>query len=262
MDRSFFLDSFEKRYGKDFEELEKIGRGGYASVYRVRNRFDDNLYAVKKIRLRVKDIRTNFEEEIAKVLREAKYLAQLNHPNVIRYYNCWIETLRHEDKDVRSKKTGQKGVSGLNSLKTQPKPQEHNKLLAHTQDHHSNYLDFADFHLEVHDEDNQDGILLWDLGGEPDKDGGLENPCEEMPPPPKFHKEHSAALTQSPNRSTSTSSMLDDIKFVTVYLQMEVCQKSLEQYLCERNKRLEELRRQNIPEIYEAESTRYLAEAR
>jgi hypothetical protein len=39
------------RYCKDFEELEAIGKGGFGSVFKVRQRIDDRHYAVKKVKL-------------------------------------------------------------------------------------------------------------------------------------------------------------------------------------------------------------------
>jgi alpha-tubulin suppressor-like RCC1 family protein len=41
----------ESRYVKDFEEIECIGKGGFGSVYKVKNKLDDRYYAVKKIKL-------------------------------------------------------------------------------------------------------------------------------------------------------------------------------------------------------------------
>lgn len=59
-------------------------------MYKVRNVLDDSLYAVKKIVLTIRDIKSKFQDELQKLLREARSLAQLNHPNIIRYYNSWI----------------------------------------------------------------------------------------------------------------------------------------------------------------------------
>ena len=39
------------RYDTDFEEVEEIGRGGFGSVFKARNRLDQRPYAVKKIKL-------------------------------------------------------------------------------------------------------------------------------------------------------------------------------------------------------------------
>jgi len=37
------------RYLKEFDELKKMGSGGFGSVYKVKSKFDDQIYAVKKI---------------------------------------------------------------------------------------------------------------------------------------------------------------------------------------------------------------------
>ncbi len=39
----------ESRFLKDFEEIKFIGKGGFGSVYKVKNKLDDRYYAVKKI---------------------------------------------------------------------------------------------------------------------------------------------------------------------------------------------------------------------
>src|SRR5690606_16504318 len=53
------------RYRTDFEELEELGKGGFGSVVKVRNKLDKRLYAIKKIRLDPKDHSLN-----QKMLRE------------------------------------------------------------------------------------------------------------------------------------------------------------------------------------------------
>eukprot|EP00050_Salpingoeca_kvevrii_P019622 m.88362 g.88362 ORF g.88362 m.88362 type:complete len:620 (-) comp8498_c0_seq3:45-1904(-) len=72
------------RYSTEFEELGPLGRGGFGSVYRAKNRLDSTDYAIKKIRIR----RLN---RCATLLREAMALAKLDHPNVVRYNTVWIE---------------------------------------------------------------------------------------------------------------------------------------------------------------------------
>jgi serine/threonine protein kinase len=76
----------EKRYESNFEELDHLGQGGFASVYHVRNKIDGIDYAMKKV-----VVSRENPEEVSKLLREAKYLSQINHSNVLRYYDCWIE---------------------------------------------------------------------------------------------------------------------------------------------------------------------------
>jgi len=54
------------------------------SVYKSKNVLDDQFYAVKKIKLKIKDMKTKMEEEIEPVLQEVKVLAKVNHQNILR----------------------------------------------------------------------------------------------------------------------------------------------------------------------------------
>jgi translation initiation factor 2-alpha kinase 3 len=47
--------------------------------------FQDVHYAVKRVQLPLK------EEAKKKVMREVKFLAKLDHKNIVRYYNTWLE---------------------------------------------------------------------------------------------------------------------------------------------------------------------------
>ncbi|KAL3921817.1 MAG: hypothetical protein SGILL_002548 [Bacillariaceae sp.] len=81
------------RYMSEFEELSALGSGGFGSVFRVRNNLDGRNYAVKKIRIRrnAKLSETEFSRRLNKILREVKALALLDHPNIVRYFNAWLE---------------------------------------------------------------------------------------------------------------------------------------------------------------------------
>lgn len=90
------------RYGRCFLELGVLGKGGYGKVYHVRNPLDQCEYAVKKVALnasRVKRIRERGQAELDVLLGEAKALARLDHPNIVRYYSGWLE---YESPDVVS----------------------------------------------------------------------------------------------------------------------------------------------------------------
>ncbi len=43
------ISNESSRYFDDFEEIECIGRGGFGSVYKVKNKLDDRFYAIKKV---------------------------------------------------------------------------------------------------------------------------------------------------------------------------------------------------------------------
>lgn len=73
------------RYRTDFEQREQLGQGGFGAVYRARQRLDGVDYAIKKVRIDISDADTS------KILREVRHLAKLDHSNIIRYYNSWME---------------------------------------------------------------------------------------------------------------------------------------------------------------------------
>jgi translation initiation factor 2-alpha kinase 4 len=80
------------RYRIDFEELEVLGKGGFGQVVKARNRLDDNLYAIKKIRFGRTD-----PVFIEKLKREVMTLSRLNHPHVVRYFNAWMGEADEDD---------------------------------------------------------------------------------------------------------------------------------------------------------------------
>ena len=73
------------RYLNDFEEIGRLGRGGYGEVVKARHRLENQAYAIKKIR-------QASASALNKVLSEIVVLSQLNHPNVVRYFTAWTET--------------------------------------------------------------------------------------------------------------------------------------------------------------------------
>eukprot|EP00796_Vickermania_ingenoplastis_P004892 gene4892-3509_t len=71
------------RYEEEFIEQQRLGCGGYAPVFVCRKKLDGRQYAVKKIVMH--------KQKTDTVLREVKTLANLNHKNVVRYYDAWVE---------------------------------------------------------------------------------------------------------------------------------------------------------------------------
>ncbi|XVF29350.1 hypothetical protein REPUB_Repub15cG0113100 [Reevesia pubescens] len=75
------------RYLNDFEELQSLGHGGFGHVVLCKNKLDGRQYAVKKIRLKDKNLPVN-----DRILREVATLSRLQHLHVVRYYQAWMET--------------------------------------------------------------------------------------------------------------------------------------------------------------------------
>lgn len=71
---------------RDFEELQKLGEGAFSQVYRVRRKADNEIYALKKVKiLGLK------EKERQNALNEVRILASVQHPNVISYKEAFID---------------------------------------------------------------------------------------------------------------------------------------------------------------------------
>jgi len=63
----------------DYEIIREIGRGGTALVYLARERATGDEVAIKLIRAKYIDD----DEALARFAREARYVAQVDHPNVV-----------------------------------------------------------------------------------------------------------------------------------------------------------------------------------
>lgn len=80
----------KSRLHDEFEILAYLGKGAYGDVLKVRKVLDNRQYAIKRIPLPVQS-----KQIFRKMTREVELLSRLNHENVVRYYNSWIETGIH-----------------------------------------------------------------------------------------------------------------------------------------------------------------------
>ncbi|KAL2742325.1 eukaryotic translation initiation factor 2-alpha kinase isoform X1 [Vespula maculifrons] len=76
---------FKSRYLTDFEPIDCLGKGGYGVVFEAKNKIDECNYAIKRIAL------PNRQDSRERVMREVKALAKLDHCNIVRYFNAWVE---------------------------------------------------------------------------------------------------------------------------------------------------------------------------
>lgn len=91
------LTAGRSRLNVEFEVMQWLGQGAYGDVLKVKNKLDNRQYAIKRIPL------TSRSRQIyKKMTREVELLSRLNHENVVRYYNSWIEAAT--EKDLKSHK--------------------------------------------------------------------------------------------------------------------------------------------------------------
>ena len=113
------------RYNTEFTELEVLGKGAYGKVYKAQHKIDHQIYAVKRVL--IDDLQDqnliSIKEYSQRLLREVNALSSLNHTNIVRYFNSWLEhqTLRKGSKKGNIKITqlsSPKNNKSYNSLLT------------------------------------------------------------------------------------------------------------------------------------------------
>lgn len=97
-----FLFSSPSRFNTDFINRQRIGRGAFGNVYRAQHRIDGVTYAIKRIKFSFRNVR-ELETAFERVVREVKSLAQLSHPNIVRYNQAWFEPLRQNERDFEER---------------------------------------------------------------------------------------------------------------------------------------------------------------
>jgi len=88
------------RYLVDFCQLGLLGRGGGGEVVKCRNRLDRRVYAIKKVALEaeVGPFAKVAAERNRKLFREVTTISRMVHPNIVRYYQAWLEGEHFQDE--------------------------------------------------------------------------------------------------------------------------------------------------------------------
>lgn len=89
---------YNGRFDKQFEIIDILGKGGFGTVLKVRDRLEEQIYAVKKVRLHLPfsdDLRRELKNH--KVYREVLALASTHNSyelkHTVRYHSSWLEDL-------------------------------------------------------------------------------------------------------------------------------------------------------------------------
>ncbi|KAG7210245.1 hypothetical protein KM043_011793 [Ampulex compressa] len=227
----------QSRIQNEFEILKWLGKGAFGDVLKVRNKLDGGIYAIKRIELNPKNKQLN-----KKITREVKLLSRMNHENVVRYYNSWIEsaTLDISSRQSRSTLSTTPPVKLMN-CQASIEPVNHlgsedvERLAPPLRDVEWNisYESRASAALSGDSEDNTDASI----------DTDSDDDCaflmrtflrSDSSKSIEFEKDESSQMSMSlpsisekRRRSTSVSTegtMLKEIQFM--YIQMEFCEKS------------------------------------
>ena len=75
---------------EDFEILQLLGEGQFGKVFKVISKLNNKVYAMKMVNLE-KLISENNEKAYKLALNEAKFLTDLSHPHIIKYYHNFTQ---------------------------------------------------------------------------------------------------------------------------------------------------------------------------
>ncbi|CAD8167102.1 unnamed protein product [Paramecium octaurelia] len=224
-----------KRLESDFKVLGRIGKGGFSKVYKVTNLLDKNTYALKKIELKSKDIKDSLEKNIERAQREAKYLARLSHPKIIRYFNSWVEVMQNKSESKLIRK----------------QEQDQNDYVVER-----NNFSFCDSQSNSKN-DLENLIMFKDAQNEQISYSEQEN---DIQPKSRVSRQKQSHNTQN-KKSTSQDEKKLEFDKIIFYIQTEFCQETLENYLQKRNNELLRLKKKNI-EKYQLKLQNYEKEAK
>ncbi|CDW83842.1 serine threonine protein kinase [Stylonychia lemnae] len=87
-----------KRHWDIYQFVEKIGSGGFGSVYKVKNTVDSKFYAMKvqKLKKLMTRVPNNYSNEMVRIIREVNTF-QLCHPNITQFHESYFT---NDDKFV------------------------------------------------------------------------------------------------------------------------------------------------------------------
>ncbi len=75
----------------NFEIIKNAGKGSYATVYKVRRKEDNEIYAMKCI-----DIRKMDTASLQNTLNEIRILCSIDHPNIVSYKEAFVDKASKE----------------------------------------------------------------------------------------------------------------------------------------------------------------------
>ncbi|KAL8948872.1 MAG: hypothetical protein Q9222_004976 [Ikaeria aurantiellina] len=195
------------RFIADFVQEGRLGRGGFGSVVKARNRLDSNFYAIKILNKCT-------ETALDKVLNEVRLLSQLNHPNVVRYYTAWKETESspmNEDNGSSSDETNPS--SDNDEITDLIYPRSSGGLDFIGSNNEKNPLDDESTEDESDEDslDDDDGIVFGDDSHDTSEKAQKDlDTSSERNPMPRVRKQSSSQVEAVNN---------------TLYIQMEYCEK-------------------------------------
>ncbi|EDW27954.1 GL27249 [Drosophila persimilis] len=152
----------QSRLRTEFEVLMYLGKGAFGDVLKVRNILDNREYAIKRIPLPARS-----RQLYKKMTREVELLSRLNHENVVRYFNSWIESVNDADAAEMDKLLGGEWSQSQQELSVKPaKSPQLGIAVTEDEEEDSSSSMWNAYIPTVEDSDSDDGIEFVDSDGQ------------------------------------------------------------------------------------------------
>ncbi|XP_050445577.1 eukaryotic translation initiation factor 2-alpha kinase 1-like isoform X2 [Cataglyphis hispanica] len=204
------------RYRREFREVSFIASGGFGEVYKAQHRLDGIDYAVKKISVTPRHANT-----LKQHLNEVKTLAKLNHPNIVSYKAAWIEVATIEVPSfISSSLTDHKSHKSHTSDDTE---ESKSYNLQSTKDSYSNEKRIVEEAIIAkHIEETNSDIVSFRNSN---KNKNL-NQTEDN----TNHTDHNL-YEESTSQEVCTYTSNEYHQYMILYIQMSLCEQTLEQWM-------------------------------
>ncbi|XP_031449564.1 eIF-2-alpha kinase GCN2 isoform X1 [Phasianus colchicus] len=229
---SFFTETQRQfsRYYNEFEELKLLGKGAFGAVIKVRNKLDGCYYAVKRIRI------NTASKQFRRIKGEVTLLSRLNHENIVRYYNAWIE--KHESpvpivsssETSEDKRTATKAGLILTAEETNdveanaPPPVLTSSVEWSTSCERSSSNKFSGADQESSDDDDDDGDGMFSHSFLPTTDSESEIVFDNEDENSKGHPPDEEGNEKNSHEEDDRTPVIQTVHYL--YIQMEYCEKS------------------------------------
>nr|AAQ22516.1 LD22885p [Drosophila melanogaster] len=151
----------QSRLRTEFEVLMYLGKGAFGDVLKVRNILDNREYAIKRIPLPARS-----RQLYKKMTREVELLSRLNHENVVRYFNSWIESVDDADAAEMDKLLGGEWSQSQQDLSVKPaKSPQLGPTLEEDEDEEDSSSSMWNGYIPNMEDSDSDGIEFVDSNG-------------------------------------------------------------------------------------------------
>ncbi|XP_048349662.1 eukaryotic translation initiation factor 2-alpha kinase 1 isoform X1 [Sphaerodactylus townsendi] len=220
------------RYINEFDEISKLGKGTYGTVYKVRNKLDGQFYAIKKIL-----IKKATKTDCMKMLREVKVLAELQHPNIVGYHTAWMEHVQPGCRKVER-------TLEWPSLKTSSEPgstKDHGSIEEMEDSSSIVFADSSDSASRGHKENKTSTCELsadsYDSSSTNEaasRSFRVDNPLSALP---QDGNQASISHEEFPQKDLCLQGQCEMEYHLMLHIQMQLCETSLCHWIADRNKR-------------------------